>query len=123
VYKERPAKPKKEDVKRDPEEEFFMLAVLSLKMSHNEEYNDAGQYVYKISAAKLIREVRQNKMPFHKWYNWLEKQFLEFRDEFLKTQNPNDEGLDKWYLNSKKEKGGKQIVEAREVKVSFFDKI
>jgi len=42
VYKESPAKPKKEDVKRDPEEEFFMLAVLSLKMSHNEEYSDAG---------------------------------------------------------------------------------
>jgi hypothetical protein len=27
-----------EYLKRDPEEEFFMLAVLALKMVHNEEY-------------------------------------------------------------------------------------
>ena len=46
-----------EQAKRDPEEEFFMLAVLSLKMLHNEEYDDA-EYVYEISAAKLFRKVR-----------------------------------------------------------------
>jgi hypothetical protein len=34
-----------EYLKRDPEEEFFMLAVLSLKMVHNEEYDEA-EYVY-----------------------------------------------------------------------------
>ena len=32
-------------LKRDPEEEFFMLAVLALKMVHNEEYEEA-EYVY-----------------------------------------------------------------------------
>ena len=35
---------------RDPEEEFFMLAVLAHKMLHNEYYDDA-EYVYQISAA------------------------------------------------------------------------
>jgi hypothetical protein len=39
---------------RDPEEEFFMLAVLSLKMVHNEEFDEA-EYVYEISAGKLFR--------------------------------------------------------------------
>jgi hypothetical protein len=42
------------DAKRDPEEEFFMLAVLALKMLHNEQYEDA-EYVYEVSAAKLFK--------------------------------------------------------------------
>lgn len=45
------------DPQRDPEEEFFMLAVLALKMLHNEQYEDA-EYVYEVSAAKLFRQVR-----------------------------------------------------------------
>jgi len=51
------AEVEQENAKRDPEEEFFMLAVLSLKMLHNEEYDDA-EYVYEISAAKLFKKVR-----------------------------------------------------------------
>ena len=54
-------------LKRDPEEEFFMLAVLALKMVHNEEYEEA-EYVYEISAGKLFRQVRTQNMPFHRWY-------------------------------------------------------
>lgn len=46
--------PTSNDAQRDPEEEFFMLAVLALKMLHNEQYEDA-EYVYEISAAKLFR--------------------------------------------------------------------
>jgi hypothetical protein len=41
-------------LKRDPEEEYFMLAVLALKMLHNEKYEDA-EYVYEVSAGKLFR--------------------------------------------------------------------
>lgn len=43
-----------EFLKRDPEEEYFMLAVLALKMLHNEMYEDA-EYVYEVSAGKLFR--------------------------------------------------------------------
>jgi hypothetical protein len=60
--------------RRDPEEEFFMLAVLALKMCHNEEYSDA-EYLYEISAHKLLSQVRNPPLPFHKWYGWLEKRF------------------------------------------------
>ena len=45
------------DPQRDPEEEFFMLAVLALKMLHNEQYDDS-EYVYEVSAAKLFKQVR-----------------------------------------------------------------
>ena len=43
-----------EFLKRDPEEEYFMLAVLAQKMLHNEMYEDA-EYVYEVSAGKLFR--------------------------------------------------------------------
>lgn len=62
------------DPLRDPEEEFFMLAVLTHKMLHNENYDDA-EYVYQISAAKMFKEAKQKKLPFHKWYRWLEGKF------------------------------------------------
>ena len=33
--------------KRDPEEEFFMLSVLAIKMLHTEQYEDT-EYIYNI---------------------------------------------------------------------------
>tara|TARA_B110000305_G_C18971788_1_gene417485 strand:- start:439 stop:591 length:153 start_codon:yes stop_codon:yes gene_type:complete len=39
---------------RDPEEEFFMLAVLALKMLHNEEY-DKSYYVSEVSAGTMFK--------------------------------------------------------------------
>ena len=63
-----------EQSRRDPEEEFFMLAVLALKMCHNEQYSDA-EYLYEISANKLLSSVRNLQLPFHKWYGWIETRF------------------------------------------------
>jgi hypothetical protein len=40
--------------RRDPEEEFFMLSVLSLKMEHTEEEFEA-EYIYEVSAQKLYQ--------------------------------------------------------------------
>ena len=60
--------------RREPEEEFFMLSVLSLKMTHTEVYT-ANDYVYEISASKLYQQVKQLNIPFHKWYNWIETRF------------------------------------------------
>lgn len=76
-----PMTPTSNDAKKDPEEEFFMLAVLALKMLHNEQYDDA-EYVYEISAAKLFKQVRSQNLPFHRWYKWLENKFFELRDAF-----------------------------------------
>jgi len=60
-------------LKRDPEEEFFMLSVLALKMNHTEEFQ--AEYVYDISASQLFNEVKELGMPFHKWYKWLDEKF------------------------------------------------
>jgi len=72
-------------LKREPEEEYFMLAVLALKMVHTEIFDDA-EYVYEVSAAKLFKQVRDQKMPFHQWYNWLEDKFAELRGAFMVQQ-------------------------------------
>ena len=37
--------------RRDPEEEFFMLAVLAHKMIHTEEFE--AEYIYSVNAQKL----------------------------------------------------------------------
>jgi len=45
----------KDDIesRRDPEEEFFKLSVLALKMIHTEEYQ-ANDYIYEISSERLF---------------------------------------------------------------------
>lgn len=90
-----------EYLKRDPEEEFFMLAVLALKMVHNEEYEEA-EYVYEISAGKLFRQVRNQNLPFHRWYKWLESKFLELRNAFILEKEPKDSELTKWNVDADK---------------------
>ena len=44
---------KEVNLRRDPEEEFFMLAVLAHKMIHTEEYE--AEYIYEINAQKLLQ--------------------------------------------------------------------
>lgn len=57
-------------LRREPEEEFFMLSVLALKMIHTEDQD--AEYIYEISPQKLFLQVKSLEIPFHKWYNWLE---------------------------------------------------
>lgn len=61
------------EMRRDPEEEYFMLAVLANKMIHSEEHDP--EYVYEINAKKLFAQVKSLKIPFHRWYQWLETRF------------------------------------------------
>ena len=89
---------------RDPEEEFFMLAVLAHKMLHNELY-DESEYVYQVSAAKLFKQVRDKKLPFHRWYKWLEDNFAELRTTFMKNSG-NDQQANYDHLSASDEMFG-----------------
>lgn len=40
------------NLRRDPEEEFFMLAILALKMQHTE--NQEAEFIYMVDSAKLF---------------------------------------------------------------------
>lgn len=59
--------------RRDPEEEFFMLAVLALKMQHTE--HQEADFIHMVDSAKLFEQVKQLKLPFFKWYCWLDTEF------------------------------------------------
>jgi len=60
-------------MRRDPEEEYFMLAILAQKMIHTE--TEEAEYIYEINSQKLFQQVKALKIPFHRWYQWLETRF------------------------------------------------
>lgn len=70
--------------RRDPEEEFFMLAVLALKMQYTE--NQEGDFIYQIDSSKLFEQVKQIKLPFHKWYAWIDTKFSMMKVAFEQEQ-------------------------------------
>ena len=65
-----PMTPTGQDAKKDPEEEFFMLAVLALKMQHTE--NQDAEFIYQVDSQKFFEQVKKLKIPFHKWYQWID---------------------------------------------------
>lgn len=62
---------KEDDMRKDPEEEYFRLAVLALKVLYNEKDND---FVFEVSPGKLYKKAKRNKIPFHQYYIWIEHQ-------------------------------------------------
>ena len=58
-------------VAHDPDQDYFMMSVLALKMIHNEMYDDTD-YCFYISPPQLWKEVKAVDMPFHKWYKFVE---------------------------------------------------
>ena len=59
--------------RREPEEEYFMLAVLALKFQHTEQ-GDA-EYIYEIDGTSLFQDVKEKGIAFHMWHKWLEAHF------------------------------------------------
>lgn len=78
LYKEKAEKPEW----RDPEEEYFRLSVLSLKMQYNEVDKD---FVFQIGSKKLFKQCKSQKIPFHKWYKWIDSQLRSINQQ----SNPN----------------------------------
>lgn len=76
-------------LQRDPDEDYFMMAVLALKMIHNERYDDTD-YCFYISAPALYREVLAHGMPFHQWYTFIENKFEELRQSYVSQYKDND---------------------------------
>ena len=69
--------------KRDPEEEFFVLATLALKMNHTEDY-EVFEYVYQIEQDQYWKQVKEEGIPFYKWYQWLQDKFQSLRQSHFK---------------------------------------
>ena len=57
----------------DPEEEYFRLTCLALKIEHSE--RDQDDIVFTITESKLFRMAKKRNLPFHTWHNWVDDQF------------------------------------------------
>jgi hypothetical protein len=58
-----------QEQKRDPEEEYFRLSVLSLKLQYDEK---DPNFAVRVSAKKLYKRCKKDGIPFASWYNWIE---------------------------------------------------
>lgn len=81
-------------IRRDPEEEYFMLAVLAHKMLHTEE-NDS-EYIYEINGQKLFQQVKSLKIPFHRWYNWLGDRFSQLQKVHQEETITKEQEMQRW---------------------------
>lgn len=81
-------------IRRDPEEEYFMLAVLAHKMLHTEE-NDS-EYIYEINGQKLFQQVKSLKIPFHRWYNWLGDRFSQLQKVHQEETITKEQEMHRW---------------------------
>ena len=54
---------------------------LALKIIYNEQDTD---FVFTVSPGKLYAKCKKQKIPFHLWYNWIEKE-LQKVDKKLAT--------------------------------------
>ena len=57
-----------------PEEEYFRLSVLSLKMQYQEIDRD---FVFQMSSKRLYEQCKSKNIPFHKWYSWIDQRLVE----------------------------------------------
>jgi hypothetical protein len=54
----------------NPEEEFFRLLVLSIKILLWEKDPEFG---VEVNQKKLLKQAKLEKVPFHKWFFWIDK--------------------------------------------------
>lgn len=71
-----------------------MLSVLAHKMIHTED-ND-GDYIYEVDASKLFKQVKALKIPFHRWYIWLESKFAQLKEVKQLEQKAKEQELERW---------------------------
>ncbi len=57
-------------MENNPEEEFFRLLVLSIKILHSERDPNFG---VEVNQKKMLKQVKTEKVPFHKWFFWIDK--------------------------------------------------
>lgn len=65
------------DARKDPEEEYFRLSCLALKIIYNEHDTD---FVFTVSPGKLYVKCKKQKVPFHLWYSWIEQELIKVNE-------------------------------------------
>ena len=55
----------------------FIQSCLALKIIYNEQDTD---FVFTVSPGKLYTKCKKQKIPFHLWYTWIEKELQKVND-------------------------------------------
>lgn len=67
----------------DPEEEYFRMSALSVKMQFTSVDPD---FVFAISSKKLLKQCRKEGVEFHRMYDWLHAKCCEL----YQVEHPGD---------------------------------
>jgi hypothetical protein len=67
----------------NPEEEYFRLLVLSIKILHSEKDPEFG---VEVNMRKMYKLVKKEKVPFHRWFFWVNQRIQETAQEQKKEQ-------------------------------------
>jgi hypothetical protein len=76
--------------RKHPEEEYFRLSVLAVKMLMNEENQD---YIFDISAKKLFKECKREEVPFHYIHSWIDDRLHSYQDDLARSQKKKKRGF------------------------------
>ena len=110
---------KEASLRRNPEEEYFMLAVLAHKMIHTEDHE--AEYIYEINAQKLLQQVKALKIPFHRWYQWLGTRFDQLQLVHRKEEELRQ--LEKLKWEEQQNKNREKVETPKPSGMGIFDKI
>ena len=69
----------------DAEDDYFQMTFLAVKMIHVQEY-DSDEYLLKADSDTLYKKAKQFKIPFYRWYEWVESQFEALRTGIEESQ-------------------------------------
>ena len=62
---------------KDPEEEYFRLSCLALKIIYDERDCD---FLFSVTPGKLYAKCQKLNIPFHLWYTWIEKELQKINE-------------------------------------------
>ena len=67
---------------------------MSIKMQHSLQVEDIGHqdlaYCQEMNALEMLKEVRDQGLPFYKWYKWIEDKIDSRREEAIKAARADE---------------------------------
>merc|ERR1711990_967946 len=85
-----------------------MLAVSALKMNYTELGGSNNDFIYEMHGPKLFKQVKALKVPFHKWYDWLNEKFQNLKQMQDDLMLKKEQELQAWQEMQEEQKNQQQ---------------
>ena len=76
------------DYRKDPEEGYFTLTCLAVKIKLSNE--DPDFMYHNVLTSELYHKCKESMIPFHTWYEWITNEFIE-HDKMTNPRSKKDE--------------------------------